>query len=80
MKYQSLERDGKLYFYPMISRPRNSDGGKVRLDDSAFEILDTLYARTGIPMSQLASEMIKYASKRICIDFKLIDELKKEEE
>ncbi|MDD7634064.1 MAG: hypothetical protein PUK20_03935 [Firmicutes bacterium] len=41
---------------------------KVRLTDEAAEIIERIYLETNIPLTQIASEMIKFASERVSIE------------
>lgn len=41
---------------------------KVRLTDEAAEIIERIYLETNIPLTQIASEMIKFARERVSIE------------
>ena len=41
---------------------------KVRLTDEAAEIIERIYLETNIPLTQIASEMIKFANERVSIE------------
>ncbi|MBP3311979.1 MAG: hypothetical protein J6L72_07075 [Butyricicoccus sp.] len=68
MKYNMFSKDNTIYFAPVMpKRTRVKNDGHIRLTDEAFEVLDRINALTGVPLTQLASEMIKFAGERCCV-------------
>lgn len=53
--------DNELVFYKQIPAAHIMSQNKVRLTDEAAEIIENIYLETNIPLTQIASEMIKYA-------------------
>lgn len=68
MKYNIFANDNAIYFAPDASKStRAKNDGKIRLPDEAFEILDNIHERTGVSLSRIAAEMIRFAGDRVCI-------------
>lgn len=68
MKYEIYAESEKICFALTPPKPHARNQTKVNLSAEAFDILENIYAQTSIPISQIASEMIKFASKHVRIE------------
>lgn len=70
MKYEIYAESEKLCFALTPPKPHARNQTKVDLSAEAFDILENIYAQTSIPISHIASEMIKFASKQVRIEIR----------
>ena len=68
MTKKATVKDDKLIFLKIAPKPHIMTQNRVRLTDEAAEIIEHIYLETNIPLTQIASEMIKYASDHISIE------------
>lgn len=68
MTKKATVKDDKLIFLKIAPKPHTMPQNRVRLTDEAAEIIEHIYLETNIPLTQIASEMIKYASDHISIE------------
>lgn len=61
VKSKEISECHELIFYKKIPRPHIMSQNKVRLTDEAASIIESIYLETNIPLTQIASEMIKFA-------------------
>ena len=57
-----------LVFLKFTPKSHISSQNRVRLTDEAIEIIEKIYLETNIPLTQIASEMIKYAADHVTIE------------
>lgn len=55
------QENKELVFYKQIPKAHIMSQNKVRLTDEAAAIIENIYLETNIPLTQVASEMIKFA-------------------
>ena len=61
-------KEDKLVFLKITPKPHIMSHNRVRLTDEAAEIIERIYLETNIPLTQIASEMIKFANERVSIE------------
>lgn len=68
MTKKATVKDDKLIFLKIAPKPHIMTQNRVRLTDEAAEIIERIYLETNIPLTQIASEMIKFARDRVSIE------------
>lgn len=68
MTNKATVKDEKLIFLKVAPKPHVMSQNKVRLTDEAAEIIERIYLETNIPLTQIASEMIKFANERVSVE------------
>lgn len=65
MTKRTTVKNDKLVFTKIAPKaPQN----RIRLTDEAIEIIEKIYIDTNISLTQIASEMIKYAADHVTIE------------
>lgn len=65
-KKSSIKED-KLEFICYAPKPHGKPRPVVRITAEAMDVIEGIYLKTNIPLLQIASEMIMYASKHVTI-------------
>lgn len=68
MTNKATVKNDTLVFLKIAPKPHVVSQNRVRLTDEATEIIERIYLETNIPLTQIASEMIKFASERVSIE------------
>ena len=72
MTKKATVKDDKLVFLKIAPKPHIMSQNKVRLTDEAAEIIERIYLETTIQLTQIASEIIKFARERVSIEMQPI--------
>ena len=59
----------KLVFEPFLFNQQRQSKPMVRIDTEAAKAVSYVASKTGLPLSEIASAMIKYASEHIEINY-----------
>ncbi len=67
MTKRTTVKNDKLVFTKIAPKAHIDAQNRIRLTDEAIEIIEKIYMDTNISLTQIASEMIKYAADHVTI-------------
>lgn len=68
MTNRTTVKDERLVFVKVLPKEHKNPNNRIRITDEAAEILERIYLETNLSLTQIASEMIKFANDRVSIE------------
>lgn len=72
MTKRTTVKNDKLVFVKVPPKVHIDAQNRIRLTDEAIEIIEKIYMNTNISLTQIASEMIKYAADHVMVEHQTI--------